>query len=79
MIVLRSGFVVLKSCFVFDVFLDVRIIDKGCFICFGLGEVKCSYIKFYVIFLEVCFDFNFFMEKVNDNECRLKRDYEYYI
>ena len=78
MTVLRSGFVVSKSCPVLDSSPDARIIDKGCSICFGLGEVKCPYTKFHVTPLEACSDPNFFMEKVNDNECRLKRDHEYY-
>ena len=67
-----------KSCPVLDASPDARIIDKGCSICFGLGEVKCPYTKFHVTPLEACSDPNFFMEKVNDNECRLKRDHEYY-
>ena len=76
--VLRSGFVVSKSCPVLGASPDARIIDKGCSICFGLGEVKCPYTKFHVTPLEACSDPNFFMEKGNDNECRLKRDHEYY-
>ena len=76
--VLRSGFVVSKSCPVLGASPDARIIDKGCSICFGLGEVKCSYTKFHVTPLEACSDPNFFMEKVNDSDCRLKRDHEYY-
>lgn len=78
-VVFKSGFVVLKSCFVFGVLLDVKVVDFGCLFCFGLVEVKCFYIKFYVIFLEVCFDFIFFMEKVSEIECKLKRDYLYYV
>ena len=66
--VLRSGFVVSKSCPVLGDSPDARSIDKGCSICFGLGEVKCLYTKFQVTPLEACSDPNFFMEKVNDNE-----------
>ena len=76
--VLRSGFVVSKSCPVLGASPDARIIDKGCSICFGLGEVKCPYTKFHVTPLEACSDPSNFMEKVNDNECRLKRNHEYY-
>ena len=77
-IVLRSGFVVSKSYPVLGASPYARIIDKGCSICFGLGEVKYPYTKFHVTPLDTCSDPNFFMEKVNDNECRLKRDHEYY-
>ena len=76
--VLRSGFVVSKSCPVLGASPDARIIDKGCSICFGLGEVKCPYTKSHVTPLEACSDPNFFMEKVNDSDCRPKRDHEYY-
>ena len=76
--VLRSGFVVSKSCPVLGASPDARIIDKGCSICFRLGKVKCPYTKFHVTPLEACSDPNFFMVKVNDSECRLKRDHEYY-
>lgn len=37
--VLRSGFVVCKSCPVLGASPDAKIVDKGCSICFGLGEV----------------------------------------
>ena len=76
--VLRSGFVVSKSCPILGASPDASISDKGCSICFGLGEVKCPYTKVHVTPLEACSDPNFFMEKVNDNECRLERDHEYY-
>ena len=76
--VFRSGFVISKSFPVLGASPDARIIDKGCSICFGLGEVKCPYTKFHVTPLEACSDPKFFMEKVSDNECRLKRDHGYY-
>ncbi len=63
---------------VFGAFPDARIIDKGCSIRFGLREVKCPYTKFRVTPLEVCSDPSFFMEKVNDSECRMNRDHEYF-
>lgn len=43
-----------------------------------MGEVKCPYTKFHVTPLDACSDPNFFMEKINDKECRLKRDHAYY-
>ena len=76
--VLRSGFVISKSCPVLGASPDVKIVDKGCVHCFGLGEVKCPYTKFHVTPLDACSDPNFFMEKINDKEYRLKRDHAYY-
>lgn len=76
--VLRSGFVVSKSFPILGASPDAKVIDKGCTLCFGLGEVKCPYTKFHVTPLEACSDPKFFMEKVSDSNCRLKRDHEYY-
>ena len=61
--VTRSGFVISKTCPVLGASPDAKIVDKGCSVCFGLGEVKCPYKKF---------------EKINDSEWRLKRQHEYY-
>ena len=36
---IKSGFVVSKTCPVLGASPDARIIDKGCSICLGLGEV----------------------------------------
>ena len=57
---------------------DAKVIDKGCSICFRLAEVKCPYTKFNVTPLDACSDPDFFMEKVDDTHCRLKRDHAYY-
>lgn len=40
--------------------------------------MQCPFTKFHVTPLEACSDPKFFMQKVNDPECRLKRDREYY-
>ena len=67
-----------KSCPVLDALPDAKVIDKGCSICFGLAEVKCPYTKFNVTPLDACSDPDFFMEKVDDTHCRLKRGHAYY-
>ena len=76
--VLRSGLVVSKSFPVLGASPDAKVIDKGCSISFGLAEVKCPYTKFNVTPLDACSDPDFFMEKVDDKHCRLKRDHAYY-
>ena len=73
--VLKSGFVVSKSCPVLGASPDAKVVDCGCSLCFGLAEVKCP---FHVTPLEACSDPAFFMEKVSDTECKLKRDHPYY-
>ena len=72
--VLKSGFVVSEAFPVLGASPDAKVIDFGCPICFGLAEVKCLRTKFHVTPLEACSDPNFFMEKVSDKQCRLKRD-----
>ena len=57
---------------------DAKVVDKGCSICVGLAVVKCPYTKFNVTLLDACSDPDFFMEKVDDTHCRLKRDHAYY-
>lgn len=57
---------------------DAKVVDFGCSLCFGLAEVKCPYTKFHVTPLESCSDPTFFMEKVSDTKCKLKRDHPYY-
>ena len=52
--------------------------DFGCSLCSGLAVVKCPHTKFHVTPLEACSDPTFFMEKVSDTECKLKRDHPYY-
>ena len=64
--VLKSGFVVLKSCPVLGASPDAKVVDFGCSLCFGLAEVKCPHTKFHVTPLEACSDPTFFMEKVSD-------------
>ena len=76
--VLKSGFVVSEAFPVLGASPDVKVIDFGCSICFGLAEVKCPHTKFHVTPLEACSDPNFFMEKISDTQCRLKRDHAYY-
>ena len=76
--VLKSGFVVSEAFPVLGASPDAKVIDFGCSICFGLAEVKCPHTKFHVTPLEACSDPNFFMEKISDTQCRLKRDHAYY-
>ena len=102
--VLKSGFVVSKSCPVLGASPDAKVVDfewsasklagqakcnlhyKQAFnlfsfsfqLCFGLAEVKCPHTKFHVTPLEACSDPTFFMEKVSDTECKVKRDHPYY-
>ena len=76
--VLRSGLVISKSCPVLGATPDAKVVDFGCCLCFGLAEVKCPYNKFNVTPLEACSDANFFMEKISNTQCRLKRDHAYY-
>ena len=76
--VLKSGFVVSEAFPVLGASPDAKVIDFGCSICFGLAEVKCPHTKFHVTLLEACSDPNFFMEKISDTQCRLKRDHAYY-
>ena len=57
---------------------DTKLLDYGCSICFGLGEVKYPHTKFHVTPLEACSDSNFFMEKISDTKCRLKRNHPFY-
>ncbi|CAH3193902.1 unnamed protein product, partial [Porites evermanni] len=73
--VLKSGFIVSEAFPILGASLDVKVIDFGSSICFGLAEVKCPHTKFHV---EACSDPNFFMEKISDTQCRLKRDHVYY-
>lgn len=56
------GFVVLKGCLILGVIFDVRVVEFGCVYYFGIVEIKCLYIKYYVIFFDVCIDLKFFME-----------------
>ena len=44
----------------------------------GFAHLKCPHSKFHVTSLEACSDPNFFMEKISDTQCRLKRDHAYY-
>ena len=76
--VLKSGFVVSQAFPVLGASPDAKVIDFGCSICFGLAEVKCPHTKFHVTPLEACSDPNFFMEKLSEGKCRLKRDHAYY-
>ena len=76
--VLKSGFVVSKSCPVLGASPDAKVFDFGCSLCFELAVVKCPHTKFLVTPLEPCSDRTFFMEKVSDMECKLKRDHPYY-
>ncbi|KAK2547160.1 hypothetical protein P5673_033064 [Acropora cervicornis] len=76
--VLKSGFVVSQAFPVLGASPDAKVIDFGCSICFGLAEVKCPHTKFHVTPLEPCSDPNFFMEKLSEGKCRLKRDHAYY-
>ena len=76
--VLKSGFVVSKSCPVLGASPDAKVVDFGCSLCFGLAEVKFPHTKFHVTPLEACSDPTCFMEKVSDTKCKLKRDHPYY-
>ena len=54
--VLRSGFVVFKSCPELGTSPDAKIVDKGCSVCFGLGAFLMSlHLKFHVTPLEHVF------------------------
>ena len=75
--VLKSGFVVSKRCPVLGASADAKVVDFKCSLCFGLAEVKCPHTKFHVTPLEGCSDPTFFMGKVSDTECKLKRDHPY--
>lgn len=44
---------------------DGKVIDLGCIELFGLFEVKCFEMKFFVMLLDVCFDSNFCCENVD--------------
>ena len=76
--VLKSGLVVVKSFPVFGATSDAKVIDFGCSLCFGLAEVICRHTKFNVTPLDACSDPDFFMEKIDENHCRLKRNHGYY-
>ena len=76
--VLKSGLVVSKGFPVLGATPDVKIVDFGCSVCFGLAEVKCPQTKFHVTPLDACSDPTLFMEKISENKCRLKRDHAYY-
>ena len=76
--VLKSGLVVSKGFPVLGATLDAKLVDFGCSECFGFAEVKCPHTKFHVTPLDVCSDPTFFMEKISENKCRLKRDHAYY-
>ena len=76
--VLKSGFVVSKSFPVLGATPDAKFVDFGCSICFGLAEVKCPHTKFNVTPLDACSDPDFFMEKIDEKHCRLKRNNAYY-
>ena len=52
--VLKSGFVVSKSCPVLGASPDAKVVDFGCLLCFGQAEVKCSHTIFHVTPLEAC-------------------------
>ena len=71
--VLRSGLVVSKRYPVLGATPDAKVADFGCSLCFGLAEVKCPHTKFHVTPLDASSDHDFFMDKVNDNHCRLER------
>lgn len=77
MAVLKSG-LVSKSYPVVGATPDAKIVDYGCSICFSLGQVKCPHTKWNVTPLEACSDSNYFMAKLSDTECRLKRNHPYY-
>ena len=59
--VLKSGFVVSKSCPVLGASPDAKVVDFGCSLCFGLAEVKCPHTKFHVTPLEACSHPTFFI------------------
>jgi len=76
--VLSSGLVVSEGYPILGASPDGKVIDSGCVDHFGLAEVKCPYTKYNVTPLDACSDSKFFMEKLSDNECRLKEDHQYY-
>ena len=76
--VLKSGLVVSKGFPVLGATPYVKIVDFGCSVCSGLAEVKCPHTKFHVTPLEACSDPTFFMKKISENKCSLKRDHAYY-
>ena len=76
--VLKSGFLVSQAFPVLGASPDAKVIDFGCSVSFSLAEVKCPHTKFHMTPLEACSDPNFFMEKISDTKCRLKRDHAYY-
>lgn len=76
--VLDCGFVVNKGHPILGASPDARVIDAGCVHPYGIVEVKCPATKFQVTPLDACSDPSFFMEKIGDDKCALKRSDKYY-
>lgn len=77
--VLPCGFVVDYNCPILGATPDARVIDLGCTDHYGIVEVKCPKSKFHVTPLEASTDPSFFMEKINENQCTLKKNDKYYF
>ena len=83
-LVLKSGVVVSQAFPVLGLSPHAKVINFVCSICFCLAEVKCPHTKFHVNpsplphALGACSCPNFFMEKISNTECKLKRDNAYY-
>ena len=83
-LVLKSGAVVSQAFLVLGLSPDAKVINFVCSICFCLAELKCPHTKFHVNpfplphALGACSCPNFFMEKISNTECKLKRDNVYY-
>ena len=83
-LVLKSEVVVSQAFLVLGLPPDAKVINFVCSICFCLAELKCPHTKFHVNpfplphVLGACSCPNFFMEKISNTECKLKRNNAYY-
>ena len=83
-LVLKSGVVVSQAFLVLGLSPDAKVINFVCSICFCLAELKYPHTKFHVNpfplphALGACSRPNFFMEKISNTECKLKRNNAYY-
>jgi hypothetical protein len=76
--VFPSGFVICQNCGILGASPDGKVIDPGCLDSFGLAEVKCPQTKFSVTPLDAALDPKFYLDKVSDNECKLRTNHQYY-
>ena len=77
-LVFKSGLVMSMASPFLAASPDGKIINQGCSKPFGLVEIKCSYIKFYVGPSDACADYSFFAENANGTPW-LRRGHQYYF